>query len=199
METLILDPQSKQQLIDYRNDNHLVKYEGGILEEMIQSIENNDVDKLSWFKGFGDSLRAIFMNVHAYRKGCEFGFTEISFDKYGWFIRPAFLDREALILGNPDKHSEHSTLYIGRGVNQVWTYGLNYSFGTAGGCFGLSVYGKKFKSRNEAFSNGLAELKSMMTAKLNNTDTSNYKPATIAATLRDITKAELSMVQLTLF
>jgi hypothetical protein len=199
METLILDLHSKQELINYRKEHRLIKYEDGILEEMIQAIENNDADKLSWFTGFGDSLRAIFMNVHAYRKGCEFGFSEISFDKYGWFTRPVFMNREELMLGNPDKHSEHSTLYIGRGVLPVWTYGLNYSFGTAGGCFGLSVYGKQFKSRDEAITKGLAELKDMMTAKINNTDTSNFKPEIIVATLRDIVKAELALVQLTLF
>jgi hypothetical protein len=199
MEKLILNLQSKQELINYRNEHHLIKYEGGILEEMILSIENNDTEKLSWFTSFGDSLRAIFMNVHAYRKGCEFGFTEISFDKHGWFTRPQFISREDLMLGNPDKHSEHSTLYIGRGALPVWTYGLNYSFGTAGGCYGLSVYGKQFKSRNEAVKNGLADLKGMMTAKINDTDTSNFKPAIIASTLRDITKAELALVQLTLF
>ena len=139
------------------------------------------------------------MNVHAHRKGLEFSFDGISFDKYGWFTRPLFLDKEELSFGDKSRYGNHSLIYLGRGENHTWTYGMNYSYGVAGGCFGLSVYGKQFKSREDAFKFALNELKVMMTKKIGSTDTTNDKQPVILATLRDIEKVQAGMVQLSLF
>ena len=174
-------------------------YEKGIFQEMIAAVEAKDQIQLDWFRSFGDTFRVITMNVYAYRKGLEFGFTEISFDKYDWFTRPAFLDREELTFGDTSRYGNHSLIYLGRGANHIWTYGMNYSFGVAGGCYGLSVYGKQFKSRQDALNFALNGLKTMMIKKIGSTDTTNDKQPVILATLRDIDKAMLSMVQLTLF
>ncbi|GAC1314259.1 MAG: hypothetical protein NVSMB24_38660 [Mucilaginibacter sp.] len=199
METLPLNLESKNEIITYRDENNLVKYEYGILDEIITAIDKADLDTLSWFSQFGDRVRCITMNVHAYRKGLEFGFTTISFDKYGWFTRPEFLDKEELTFGDTSRYGNHSLIYLGRGENNTWTYGKNYSFGVAGGCYGLSVYGKQFNSRQDALNFALNELKIMMTKKIGSTDTTNDKQPVVLATLRDIAKAEISMVQLTLF
>jgi hypothetical protein len=199
MESLVLNLQSKKQITDYIADKHFMPYEAGIFKEMIAAIDNGDQTQLDWFCGFGGSFRTITMNVHAYRKGLEFGFTEISFDQYDWFTRPVFLDREELAFGDKSRYGNHSLIYLGRGPNQVWTYGMNYSFGVAGGCYGLSVYGKQFKSRKDALDQALNELKAMMTKKIGSTDTTNDKQPVILATLRNIDQALNSMVQLTLF
>lgn len=180
-------------------DNHMMAYESGIFQEMIAAIKAKDQQQLDWFRSFGDTFRAITMNVFAYRKGLEFGFTEISFDKYGWFTRPLFLDREELTFGDTRRYGNHSLIYLGRGANQIWTYGMNFSYGVAGGCYGLSVYGKQFKSRQDALSAALNELKTMMTKKIGSTDTTNDKQQVILATLRDIDKTQVGMVQLSLF
>jgi len=174
-------------------------YEAGIFKEMLNAIETKDQTQLDWFHSFGDSFRTFTMNVYAYRKALVFGFTEISFDKYGWFTRPAFLDREELAFGDKSRYGNHSLIYLGRGANYVWTYGMNYSYGVAGGCYGLSVYGKQFKSREDALKHALIELKTMMTKKIASTDTTNDKLPIILATLRDIDEAQVNMVQLTLF
>lgn len=139
------------------------------------------------------------MNVHAYRKGLEFGFSEIAFDKYGWFSRPQFLQIEELLFGNEKRYGEHSTLKIGKGIGNVWTSALSYSFGTADGGCGLSVYGKQFKSREAAVAAGILELKTMMTAKIGNSDRSNYNPQVIRGTLNAIAKYEVNTIQLALF
>jgi len=199
MESLVLNLQSKNQITAYMADNHMVPYERGIFLEMIAAIKAKDQQQLDWFRSFGDSFRAITMNVHAYRKGLEFGFTKITFDKHGWFTRPLFLEREELTFGDTSRYGNHSLIYLGRGENHVWTYGMNYSFGVAGGCYGLSVYGKQFKSRQDALTFALNELKTMMTKKIGSTDTTNDKQPVILATLRDIDKAQLGMVQLSLF
>lgn len=199
MESLVLNLQSKNQLTAYIADNHFMPYEAAIFKEILDAIEAGDQNQLDWFFSFGDSFRTITMNVHAYRKGLEFGFTEISFDKYGWFTRPMFLDKEELTFGDASRYGNHSLIYLGRGENQVWTYGMNYSYGVAGGCYGLTVYGKQFKSRQDALSSALNELKNMMTKKIGSTDTTNDKQPVILATLREIAKLQLGLVQLTLF
>lgn len=76
---------------------------------------------------------------------------------------------------------------------------MNYSYGVAGGCYGLSVYGKQFKSREDALSFALNELKAMMSKKVGSTDTTNDKQPIILATLRGIEKALVCMIQLSLF
>lgn len=199
MESLILNLQSEKVINDYIHKNHLVKYEKGIVNEILTAIKKNDAGLLSWFNGFGSSLRHITMNVYAYRKQLEFGFTEISFDQYGWFSRPQFLDREDLLFGNADRYSEHSIIHLGRGENHIWTYSLNYSYGMAGGGSFISVYDKQFKSRPDALTAGLKELKEIMSSKVGNVDTSNYNQFILTATLKDIAKFEVSMVQLSLF
>lgn len=199
MESLVLTTQSKNQITAYVADNHLMPYEAGIFKEMLTAVEAGNQSQLDWFRSFGDSFRTITMNVHAYRRGLEFGFTNISFDKYGWFTRPQFLEYEELTFGDTSRYGNHSLIYLGRGHNHAWTYGMNYSFGVAGGCYGLSVYGKPFKNRQDALNHALKELKTMMTKKIGSTDTTNDKQPIILATLRDIEKAQLNIVQLTLF
>jgi hypothetical protein len=110
-----------------------------------------------------------------------------------------FLEREELAFGDKSRYGNHSLIYLGRGANHVWTYGMNYSFGVAGGCYGLSVYGKQFKCREDALNQALNELKAMMTKKIGSTDTTNDKQPVIQATLRDIEKTLFGMCQLTLF
>jgi hypothetical protein len=199
MESLLLNLQSKNQITDYIADNHLMPYEVGIFKEMYAAIQANDQTQLDWFQSFGDSFRAITMNVYAYRKGLEFGFTEIAFDKYGWFIRTAFLDQEELTFGDTSRYGNYSTIKLGRGSNGIWTYAISYSYGVAGGGSGLSVYDKQFKSREDALQAALNELKLMMTKKIGSTDTTNDKQPVILATVRDIEKAQVGLIQLSLF
>ncbi|RVU03129.1 hypothetical protein EOD41_04145 [Mucilaginibacter limnophilus] len=199
MESLVLNLESKNQITAYMADNYLMPYEAAIFKEMITAIESKEQSQLDWFSSFGDSLRAITMNVYAYRKGLEFGFTEIAFDKYGWFQRPTFLAQQELTFGDTSRYGNYSTIKLGCGANRIWTYAMSYSFGVAGGGYGLSVYGKQFKSREDALNHALNELKSMMTKKIGSTDTTNDKQPVILATLRDIEKAQMSMIQLTLF
>ncbi|MGF7232370.1 MAG: hypothetical protein ACQR30_13470 [Arachidicoccus sp.] len=106
---------------------------------------------------------------------------------------------EELSFGGKSRYGNHSLIYLGRGINHVWTYGMNYSFGVTGGCYGLSVYGKQFKSREDALNFALIELKNMMVKKIDSTDTTNDKQPVILATLRDIEKTLVGMVQLSLF
>ena len=105
------------------------------------------------------------------RKSLEFEFNEIAFDQYDWFKRPEFLDKEDIILGNPTRYGKHFIIHLGQGLNHIWAYALNYSFGTAGSGNALSVYDKPFISREAALNAALYKLKIMMTEKIGNSDT----------------------------
>lgn len=199
MENFTLKPNSKTDVITYMENNHLVQYEKHLLIEVLEAIDAADQVRLSWFSSFGKSLRHLTMNVHAYRKGLEFGFTAIAFDAYGWFKRPQFLDCEDIVLGNPDLFMEHSMVRLGRGPNHIWTYALNCSYGLAGGGSQISVYNPQHTSRQEALMAGLADLKVRMTAVIGHTDTINYKQPVILSTLAEIQKVQRHTVQLALF
>jgi hypothetical protein len=199
MESFALTVQSKEKIACYLADNFLMKHEAKVLNDVILAIDRNDNDQLTWFAQFGNDIRHMMMNVHAYSKQQEFGFTAIAFDQYNWLSRPTFMEIEDIILGNGNRYNEHSVIHLGRGVNHIWTYALNYTFGTAGGGSALSVYGKQFPNREAALTYAVTELKTMMSAKVGNTDTTNYKQAVILDTLRSIGRLEVSRVQLTLF
>lgn len=199
MEELQLTVNSLEQLSAYRDENHLIKYEPEILNEMITAVERSDAETLQWFNRFGDSLRAVIINVYAYRKGLDFGFTEIAFNQYGWFKRPEFVSQEELVFGIGIRYGEYSTLKIGKGLTNVWTYALSYNFGTAGGGCGISFYGKQFNNRETAINTGITELKDMMKAKIGHSDTSNYKQPIIQDTLNTIAKYKIEWIQLKLF
>jgi hypothetical protein len=139
------------------------------------------------------------MNIYAYRKGLEFGFIDIAFSQHGWFVHPVWLNKEILTFGDTSRYGNHSVIYLGRGINFIWTYAMDYNFGTAGGGYHLSVYGKQFQNREAALNLALTELKNMMAEKIGHKDTTNYKQPVIMATLRDIAKAQLNRVQLSLF
>jgi hypothetical protein len=139
------------------------------------------------------------MNVYAYGKGLEFGFNAIAFDKYGWFERSVFQEQEELTFGDTSRYGNYSTIKLGKGANAIWTYAISYSYGVAGGGYGLSVYGKQFQNRMDAFGVALADLKAKMVSRIGSTDTTNDKQPIILATLRDIDKAQVNRIQLSLF
>lgn len=58
---------------------------------------------------------------------------------------------------------------------------------------------KQFKSRQYALAAGLNEPNEMMSSKVGKADTSNYNQSILTASLKDIAKFEVSMVQLSLF
>ncbi|WP_183568620.1 hypothetical protein [Mucilaginibacter sp. SP1R1] len=132
------------------------------------------------------------MNVNEHRRAMEFGFTEIAFNKYGWFAVPKFLDFEKIKL-------EQSSIRIRRGPNGVWAYALNCNYGTAGSSGPLGVFCKKYANRDVALTAALAEMKGEMTKYLGNSDTTNYKQDVLQKTIRAIVSHEVSLVQLTLF
>lgn len=170
-----------------------------IYQELLASIAENDVEQLEWFSQFGTSVYRIVYNVVYYRNCIRYGFEQIHIDKYGWLQRPVFFDEEIFILGNPERYSEQSSITIGRGLNGLWTYGLSYNFGCAGGGYCICVTHQAYADADTAKAAAIAELRQRISAKKGNTDTMNYNQQVIRQTLRDIEALEVSRLQLSLF
>lgn len=190
-----------QEIIEYSQNHHQCTYEHEMLEEIRLLCEKQDTLLLDWFAQFGENIRTIVFNVHAYRMGLRFGFSEIAFDEYGWFKKPAFLDLEELKFGltDSDRFGNYSTITLGRGSYQVWTFGMSLSYGTAGSSSGICVYGKCFSSREEALDEALQQLKNSMLSKVGDTDTTNFNQKVISATLKSIENLAVGKSQLSLF
>lgn len=167
-------------------------YEKAILAEVVAVIAAGDVEQLNYYAGFGDSFRAITMNLNEHRRALEFGFTDIAFNEYGWFAPPQFLDREVIRL-------EQSEIRLGHGPNGLWAYALSCNYGTAGSSGPLCVFCKKFPDRDAALSAALDEMKLSMSKYLGNTDTTNYKQDVLQKTLKAIAAQQVSRVQFSLF
>ncbi|MGF7073882.1 hypothetical protein [Mucilaginibacter sp. 3215] len=191
MEKFTLTLQSQTD-IDAYLAGHAMAYERELLGEIALAIRSGDSEKLNWFAGFGDGLRQILMNVHEYRRALEFGFTEIAFNQYGWFVAPKFLEREDIKL-------DESEIRIGRSPNGTWAYSLSCNYGTAGSSGPLCVFCKKFENRAGALDAALGELKASMTKYIGNGDSTNYKQEVLQKTLKAIAAYQVSQVQLALF
>ncbi|WP_025146122.1 hypothetical protein [Pedobacter jeongneungensis] len=185
----------------YLNSHHHIPYERELLNEILQSIQQNDLKQLNWFAQFGNGLRSIVFNVYAYRCGLKFGFTEINFDEYGWFKRPLFLDQEELCFGLIDKNKSvnYSTITLGRGPNNIWSFGMSISYGTAGSSSGICVYSPIFNSKSEALNHAIQKLKNAIVSKVGDKDTTNYNQKIIRATLKDIETFRNAKSQMSLF
>lgn len=192
MEKFTLTLQSQPAIDAYLAGSFVCRHEMPVLTEISEAIATGNVELLSWFAGFGDSFRQILMNVREYRRGLDFGFTEVAFNQYGWFDGGKFLDREEITF-------EQSEVRIGRGPNGLWAYALRCNYGVAGDCGPLSVFCRSYASREAVLDAALAELKMKISRYVGNTDTINYKQDVLNKTLKAIAAYQVNRVQLSLF
>lgn len=192
---------NETKLTQYLEDHHHLNYERELINEILKTIQQNDLKQLAWFHQFGEHLRTIIFNVYAYRCGLKFGFTEIDFDGYGWLKRPLFLDQEELRFGltERDRYGSYSTITLGKGPNNRWAYGMSIAYGTAGSSSGICVYTPIFSSRDGALHHAIQKLKNVMMSKVGDKDTTNYNQKIILATLKSIENMKIAKVQLSLF
>jgi hypothetical protein len=155
MEKFELSLQSQPVIDAYIAEHHLMPYEKAILIELAEAIAAGDTEKINWFAGFGDSFRAVTMNINEHRRALEFGFIELAFNQYGWFASPKFLDREDIKL-------EQSAIRMGHGPNGLWVYALSCNYGTAGSSGPLGVFCKKYPDRDAALTAAMADMKAQM-------------------------------------
>ncbi|WP_298118088.1 hypothetical protein [Flavobacterium sp.] len=89
----------------------------------------------------------------------KFGFNDIKTDKLGWVLYPnELLDVEEIEFISKNEKVSQNSIEVGRGLNNVWTYGISYCTGGAGGSGSASIFGETCKTRNEAIIKALQKL-----------------------------------------
>jgi len=140
-----------QQYRPYRDERqYMASYLVALRQDNRQLIDE--------YESFGDSPRQIIMNRRAYDRGQLFGFTGKHFSPYGWLQNSTFTEREEIRFIHKQGWAATNYLTIGQGKNGKWTYGVSYSTGAWGHCYGISVWGKVFDSRKECLKTALQEI-----------------------------------------
>jgi len=124
----------------------------------LKALRKNNQQQIEEYESFGDSPRQIIMNRRAYDRGQLFGFTEKHFSPYGWLQNDTFAEKEEIRFIHKLGWAATNHLTIGRGENGKWTYGVSFSTGSWGHCYGLSVWGKIFDNRKECLKAALQEI-----------------------------------------
>ena len=124
----------------------------------LKALRRGDRQVTEEYESFGNSTRQIIMNRRAYDRGQLFGFTEKHFSPYGWLQNSPFTEREEIRFIHKPGWAATNHLTIGQGENGKWTYGVSYSTGSWGHCYGLSVWGRVFDSRKECLKAALQEI-----------------------------------------
>jgi hypothetical protein len=124
----------------------------------LKALRKNNRQLIEEYESFGDSPRQIIMNRRAYDKGQLFGFAGKHFDQYCWLQNSTFTEQEEIRFIHKQGWAASNYLTIGQGENGKWTYGVSFSTGSWGHCYGLSVWGEVFDSRKECLKAALQEI-----------------------------------------
>jgi len=178
------------------------------VQEYIDCIRKNNIEQLTWFSSMGSDIRKQIMNIHAYRKGLRFGYTTPVFNEYGWLrSNDRWKETEQIEVRTKKDQNYCNTIYLACGENGLWTYGLTFSYGGAGGggwrpCF----FDTPYPSRHSSLKAALDDLEERMTKQIAHAikypDTTNYKidyMNEVIVKSREIEITQINEIQLTLF
>lgn len=139
-------------------DLRLIKKERPYAAKYLKALWLNNNEVIAEYESLGNSAQQLLMNRREYDQHLLFGFTDITFNEYGWLERSQFLDVEHFEFPHRDGWAVSNHITIGRGVNGKWSYGASYSCNTSGGGYGLGVWGKIFDDRKSCLISALQEL-----------------------------------------
>lgn len=160
------------------------------------AIRKNDAEQIAYFEKFGVSIHAIILNVSTYERGLLFGYTAVTFDKYGWIhgMIPIIEAIELDLL---------NTIHIGQSPNGRYAVTISWNTGGAGGGSFPSVWNEPFADYRGAVKHGIAELEKSYAYALEHTaDSCNYnerKIKQLIAKLKEVKRQYLEPSQLSLF
>lgn len=160
------------------------------------AIRKSDAEQVAYFEKFGDSVHAIIQNVSTYERGLLYGYTAVTFDKYGWIhgMIPIIEAIELDLL---------NTIHIGQSPNGKYAVTISWNTGGAGGGSFPSVWNEPFADYRDAVKHGIAELEKSYAYALEHTaDSCNYnkrKIKQLIAKLKEVKRQYLEPSQLSLF
>ncbi len=124
----------------------------------LTALRQNDRQTIDEYESFGNEPQYIIMNRRAYNRGQLFGFTAKTLDKHGWLKNAEFANVERIEFIDRKGWAAFNYVTIGQGANGKWSYGVSYSTGGWGHCYGLSVWGKIFDNRKDCLKAALSEI-----------------------------------------
>ena len=158
----------KENLDFWVNENLLSPSEFEFSKILEANLQDENVDFFYKIFQFWDSrqdrlsLRKLALNYNAYHKGLRFGFTTFWFDEYGWLKNENWENIEVIEFETKGFNATNK-ITLGKGQNNMWSYGLYYGTPFAGGAFGLSVYSKPFDSYESVYEFALNDILNKLT------------------------------------
>lgn len=158
----------KENLDFWVNENLLSPSEFEFSNILKANLQDENVDFIFETFQFWDSrqdrlsLRKLPLNYNVYHKGLLFGFTTFWFDEYGWLKNENWDRTEIIEFGVKGFHATNKII-LGKGKNDMWSYGLYYGLPFAGGAFGLSIYSKSFDSYESVYEFALNDILNKLT------------------------------------
>jgi len=103
------------------------KNERAVIEPYIVALKANDSTVIAEFEAFGDHPYQIVLNRRHLTRAAVYGFSNATFNQYGWLEREAFMDCETFDFGCGIKGTlaGSNSLTIGRSPNGKWTFGVS--------------------------------------------------------------------------
>lgn len=157
----------------------------------LNALMTNDANRIAEMRNYCTNETfehgKMFYNMNYYREAKRYGFTKFTTNEIGWFDEgewPHEEDVEIRVKG--DKHFAGNYINLKMGPNGKWSYGVNRSYGVAGGGCHAGLFRTLRNSRHEALSAALQELQADHLKAVNYKDSANYKPAYIKLVLAKI-------------
>lgn len=128
--------------------------------EYLNAIRHANGIKLAFFQSFGSYARQQIMNVHEYRLGLRFGFSEVKFDEHGWLDNRSWTIEETVEFRVKKDKACCNFVTIAQGPNGCWAWGYSANHGSgSGGGFAPSVFDGCFPDRESCLTSAVNHLK----------------------------------------
>lgn len=153
----------KEQFDFWANGSLLTVAERDFLKIFNEALTNENETQLKDFFRFWDdreerlSIDKLARNYVAYQRGLKFGFTNISFDSYGWLKNEDWAKIEEIEFKAKNSYLTNK-ITLGKGQNGMWGYGLHYGSAFSGGAFGLCVHYNIFDSYDQVLEIALKDI-----------------------------------------
>lgn len=145
---------------DYQNwldHNSIGIRERLFIEEFAPVLNLNDLNALKPYLNCVDTSQDRFLfhqmvsNYLAYKSGIKFGFTDYTFNEYGWLKNDDWQDVKEFVFKGSSNSYLMNSVKVGKGRTDLYTIGIYYGTPFGGGALGFSTFEKiNFTSFDDA-------------------------------------------------
>lgn len=124
----------------------------------LNALRTENIEYVNNIESFGENPNKMLTNKRHFERGLLFGFSELLLNEQGWIDRIELLDKETIEFYAKGQVVSFNSVDVARGLNNKWTFGVEYCTGASGGSGSASIWGHIFESREIAITEGLKEL-----------------------------------------